>query len=446
MNVTPAALTWSRRAGIVKAVDRIDALVAAPDEAIRIFRQSYANEMDTTDPLGTVNKIVQGLKGYWHRNLFVQVWCGAHPTLTQLKQAVTLCHLNNLKTVGSSWFTGDYTQQDWDAATAAGVDAYGPQAYWGNLGFTISHALRYRSFWRVGQAPVLLLEVGRDKIEQGNAGWKISGVTTEQYALELEAYDAEISKDSYILGATPFTSGATKGWENFDMDPVSPLLPSGGLPVPTPPPTYSSPNHDGPRAQTLGVVLHATLGGSVSPQTEYAGTINWFNSPVSQVSAHAVVGPSGQVAYPVDPINIAWHCRASNATWLGIEMCKAKIGDIILPDILDAAAKIVAGWCTLYKIPIVWSTAHGLAEHREMPTNTDGHQDVGGPFDRADFLRRVQTYGGELTDQQKAAVLDDLDFIYAYAKVENITKDPAEAQRVIQSRAIALKTTLGLNG
>jgi len=236
INTTPAAMTWAARAGIVKQTNGISALQAAPDAAIRIFRCSYPNETDTSDPVGTVNQIVAALKGYWHKNLYVQIWCGAHPTFSQLKQAVTLCHLNNLKCGGSRWFTGDYTQADWDIATNAGVDAYFPQCYFGDAGFTQDHAVRYRQFWRPGQAPVAIVEAGRDAVENGKAGWKLCGLTAQQYADELIAYDAEISKDSFVLGATPFTSGPSKDWSNFDMDPISPLL-GGTVPVPTPVPT-----------------------------------------------------------------------------------------------------------------------------------------------------------------------------------------------------------------
>src|SRR5450755_166925 len=134
INTTPAAMTWAARAPIVKQMNGTSALQASHDWAIKVFRLSYPNEMDTTDPTGTVNQIVAALKGYWHRNLYIQIWCGAHPTLEQLKAAVTLCHLNNLMTVGSSHFTGDFTQQDHDDAEEAGVDAHGDQGYWGKQG------------------------------------------------------------------------------------------------------------------------------------------------------------------------------------------------------------------------------------------------------------------------------------------------------------------------
>lgn len=213
-------------------------------------------------------------------------------------------------------------------------------------------------------------------------------------------------------------------------------------------PTYPSPNHAGPRASTVGIVFHATLGPSSSPEQEYHSTINYFNDPTSQVSAHAIVGPGGKVSYPVDPNFTAWHCRDSNAHWLGLEMAKplSMINQPIAPDILDAAAKVAAGWCVTYNIPIVWSTSHGLAEHHEMPTNIDGHRDVGGPFDRADFLSRVKahTEAGMLTDQQKKLILDDLDVLWGMTWADTIKANPAESERACHERIVAVKVALGL--
>jgi hypothetical protein len=209
---------------------------------------------------------------------------------------------------------------------------------------------------------------------------------------------------------------------------------------------FSSPNHEGPRTQTLGIVIHATLGGTSSPDSEYNATVNWFNDPSSQVSAHALVGPGGKIWYPVRPDLIAWHCRASNATHLGIEMAKSLVPDVIDPTILEVAAKTVARWCVFYNIPPVWSTVHGIEEHRNMPTNTDGHQDVGGPFDRVDFLNRVlANMGGvTMTPEQKAQILDHLDFLWAYSSAVQTSKNPAESEKIMHERIVALKILLGL--
>lgn len=234
INPTAEALTWARRAPIVKAMDRIEPLEAAPANAIRIFRASAQNENDTSDPIGTVNRTITALKGYSHPQLYLQLWTGAHPTPQQLDAAVDACHRHGYKTVGSSWFTGDYTQKDWDDATIAGVDMYAPQCYWGTQGFTPFHAVRYRSFWQPGQAPVVIAECGRDAVEGGRGGYYMCGFTDAQIVTDLNAYDAEIAHDSYVVGATPFTCGPTPDWQTkgFNLDPVAHSLGLGGS-VPT---------------------------------------------------------------------------------------------------------------------------------------------------------------------------------------------------------------------
>ncbi len=214
------------------------------------------------------------------------------------------------------------------------------------------------------------------------------------------------------------------------------------LVIPSP---YTSPNHGGPRATTAGVVIHSTRGGSPTTQTEYDRTIAWFNNTAAQVSAHAVVGPNGQAAYPVDPANIAWHARSWNNTHLGIELCQSHLGDVLDPTIVDTAAKIVAGWCKTYNIPMVWGIPSGLVEHWEIG-QVDGKTDIEAPFDRADFLARVKQYGGDLTDAQKKAVLDDLDMIWGESKADTIKLNPAESERAIHERVVAIKVALGING
>lgn len=246
--------------------------------------------------------------------------------------------------------------------------------------------------------------------------------------------------------ATWFILGGTEDQSEYNILTIPSYYASFKNWKETPMADFTSPNHGGPRASTRGVVIHATLGGTASPQTEYDATVNWFNNPASEVSAHAVVGPNGQVAKPVHADVIAWHAKAANADHLGIEMAKAHLGDAILEDILETTAKIVAGWCHDYEIPIVWSASHGIEEHRNIPGND--HQDVGGPFDRADFLARVKKYAGQgddLTDQQKTAVLDHLGVIWGESKADTIKKNPAESERAIHERVVAIKEVLGVN-
>lgn len=255
-----------------------------------------------------------------------------------------------------------------------------------------------------------------------------------------------------LESATWFLLGGTPDQAAYDLlrQPEHYASFKGWRPVATP--EFTSPNHDGRRLATVGLVMHATLGPSNSPEEEYWATITWFQDHASQASAHAVVGPGGKIHRSVRTEEIAWHCRASNGRWLGMELSKpfSQIDQPIGDDILDAAARLAAAWCHDFKIPLVWSTTAGLAEHHEMPTNTDGHRDVGGPFDRADFLARIKRYSpqgaDDLTNEQKKAVLDDLDLLWGMTRATTIQANPAESERACHERIVALKVTLGLNG
>lgn len=213
-------------------------------------------------------------------------------------------------------------------------------------------------------------------------------------------------------------------------------------------PNFTSPNHGGKRAKTLGVVIHATLSTkNISVQEEYESTINYFQNPASEVSAHVIVGPQGQVHRSVHPDLIAWHALQANQTHWGLEMAKSHVTDKIEPAILDRAAKETADFCVLNNIPIRWDAHNGIEEHRNIPGNN--HQDVGGPFDRDDFLVRVKHYAGQgesLTDAQKKAVLEAFDFIWGYSRADQIKVNPAESEKVIHERLISAKIILGING
>lgn len=306
---TAAALRWARVAPIVKALNDPAPLLAARPDAWRVWRQSCANEADTSDPIGSADRGIASLKGYRHPRLVIQVWCGAHPTREQLKAAVDRCHALGYLTCGSSHFTGDYTAQDWDDEEAAGVDVHGPQCYWGNQGFTLDHALRYRLFWKLGHKPVMILECGRDEVEGGKAGWTANGLSAEQYVGELRDYAAETERDRYVLGVTPFTSGATLDWEQFDLDSISDRLHDGGnvgftlddaAAIADPSPNYGY----GPKRDRLGhlpvaIVDHREMGSETATDNEFANA-------ASQVSTHYSIAKDGTVRQHVAEGTAAW--------------------------------------------------------------------------------------------------------------------------------------------
>lgn len=136
-------------------------------------------------------------------------------------------------------------------------------------------------------------------------------------------------------------------------------------------------------------MLHSTRGGAARLDWEFDATLGWFGTPVSQVSAHSVAG-EGIIARCVDPDLIAWHCRARNQRWLGIEFVQPFKGNPIDDAVLDAAAWECATWVLRYGIPIVHSLEAGFCQHYETPEGiADGKTDVEAPFDLDAFLSRV---------------------------------------------------------
>jgi hypothetical protein len=258
-----------------------------------------------------------------------------------------------------------------------------------------------------------------------------------------------------------------KDWAPKPIPPPKPIpSPTGGIPIMTIPADYTSPNHEGPRLTTTGIVLHATFSGrhDITLQQEYESTCNYFNDPApggdpsKAVSAHAVVHVD-QIHYPVHEDRIAWHCLTWNGKKLGLEIVRRFPGDPINLASEQTAAKQCAKWCIKYNILPVWSSVLGIEEHRNMPGNN--HQDIGPDFDREDFMRRVKYYMVQLQDTgavtvadrpaitldpaTKKVVLDDLDFLWAYSSATQTSRNPAEAEKVMRERIVGLKIALGLN-
>jgi hypothetical protein len=69
--------------------------------------------------------------------------------------------------------------------------------------------------------PLIISECGLDskseKPHEPHQGWRDSSHTPADYMKQLEWYDSELQKDSYVIGATIFTYGATDEWKSFDV-------------------------------------------------------------------------------------------------------------------------------------------------------------------------------------------------------------------------------------
>jgi N-acetyl-anhydromuramyl-L-alanine amidase AmpD len=181
------------------------------------------------------------------------------------------------------------------------------------------------------------------------------------------------------------------------LEPVGvPTVPDIALSVPTRTAMASPENYrTGPRARTIGVVIHTTRGGG-RPETEFSSTIAWFQNPDAQVSAHLVVGhtPFDEVARCVHDDDVAWHCREANATHLGIEICQAQPTDPLTDFQYRAAAEACRLWATKYGFPLARVTSQntpGLVGHEDTEAGKRDHKSDPGPaFDWPRFLKLVR--------------------------------------------------------
>jgi N-acetyl-anhydromuramyl-L-alanine amidase AmpD len=293
-------------------------------------------------------------------------------------------------------------------------------------GPTIWNAYRMRNFWQSGDPPVVYSECGIDRCrdapngqyepsDDGPYGW------VYQYDGNLEQATTDITRYAYGLdrdwewGATLFTTSPNNEWreKGFDCDPMVPrfvgeyapwtpnpippevpVVPDIVLSVPMRTSIASPDNYRvGPRAKTIGVVIHTTRGGASSVEREYTATINWFQNPDAQVSAHLVVGAGtfSEVCRSVHDDDVAWHARSANATHLGIEIAQPNLNSPISEFQYQAAAEACRLWAIKYNFPLVRVmniAIPGLIGHEDTAEGKlDRKSDPGPVFDWDKFIR-----------------------------------------------------------
>lgn len=115
------------------------------------------------------------------------------------------------------------------------------------------------------------------------------------------------------------------------------------------------------------VIIHTTQG-------SYGGTINWFQNPNANVSAHYVIRSSdGQITQMVREKDIAYHVRGYNSNTIGIEHEGYVDNPSWYTDAMyRASAALMRNICLKYGLPLTRSYIKG---HSEMPNQT--HTDPG---------------------------------------------------------------------
>ena len=130
----------------------------------------------------------------------------------------------------------------------------------------------------------------------------------------------------------------------------------------------------------------------------------WFQSRVSQVSAHYCVDARTVIQCVREP-NIAWHARGGNTNSIGVELAgfarqtTADWADAYSRAVLRRAATLVADVCTRRRIPVRWLVAadlvagrHGITGHVEVSRafKLSDHWDPGPGFPIEGFLAQVR--------------------------------------------------------
>jgi N-acetyl-anhydromuramyl-L-alanine amidase AmpD len=112
----------------------------------------------------------------------------------------------------------------------------------------------------------------------------------------------------------------------------------------------------------------------------------WFQSPVSQVSAHYCVD-AGTIIQCVREPDVAWHARGGNTNSIGVELAgfarqtTREWGDAYSTALLARASTLVADICRRRRIPVRWLVADDLRAARRGIT---GHVEVSRAYGRSD--------------------------------------------------------------
>ena len=140
------------------------------------------------------------------------------------------------------------------------------------------------------------------------------------------------------------------------------------------------------------IVVHTVQG-------SYNGCISWFQNPKSKVSAHFVLGKSGQVTQMVKEKDIAWHVGSANGYTVGLEH-EGFVTDPqwVTAKMLDASAKLT---CYLVKKYGLSATKTHIKGHVELPNQT--HTDPGKYWPWDSYLKKVKDcVGGKVEPPAKA--------------------------------------------
>jgi N-acetyl-anhydromuramyl-L-alanine amidase AmpD len=134
----------------------------------------------------------------------------------------------------------------------------------------------------------------------------------------------------------------------------------------------SSPNYSSRGGKSIELVVVHDCEGS------YNGSIAWFETPRSQVSAHYVLDKTGQNATQMVSIaNKAWHCVNFNSVAIGVEM-EGFETDGFPSSEWNAMASVVAYLLHTNGLPVRWAQqgeGKGFCRHFDLGEGGGSHND-----------------------------------------------------------------------
>jgi len=135
------------------------------------------------------------------------------------------------------------------------------------------------------------------------------------------------------------------------------------------------------------VTVHCTEGATAK------GAASWWQNAAAGGSAHVVIDDEFLIR-AVNDADTAYHARGVNAYSLGLEIVGfarwTRDEWLDHPERLEEAARIHAGWCNAYAIPLVWSTRAGFHSHAGLPGND--HTDPGDGFPWDAYVENVRSF------------------------------------------------------
>jgi N-acetyl-anhydromuramyl-L-alanine amidase AmpD len=262
-------------------------------------------------------------------------------------------------------------------AVVAACDAVGVHCYWRDGGmWDMAWGMRLQEYIRRFPGKKLHLT------EFGNLS---PGATKKQLAVEYAAYYRMLRDRlaNVVVSAHAFMLGGTPEWDTPNGEHGALLFDDKMAAEVAMVERYNQDERPA-GASIKAIVLHCTDGQrGLTPEEQLSGTLNWFQNPASQCSAHYVIARDGQVVACVPEERRAWHAgivdkpvrfawlgvgQNPNDVTLGIELVGYADEEFTTPQ-YRALMRLLAERTRQYDIPV--TAFHILGHYRLYSQRTD---------------------------------------------------------------------------